>query len=68
MIDTWLIFTLVIPFMEVILHTKMAMIRQGINQMEENMKTVWAEKKKKVNQSMKKNTRTLRYIHTRPSI
>ena len=60
MIDTWLIFTLVIPFMEVILHTKMSMIRRDINQMEEKMKNAWGKTKEKVNQSMKKNTGTLR--------
>lgn len=50
MIDVWLIFTLFIPFMEVILHTKMEMIRQRLNSIEMGastptdsrlIKTVW---------------------------
>lgn len=55
MIDVWLIFTLLIPFMEVILHTKMEMIRQRLNSIEMGassaavedrlmIKTVWNNK------------------------
>ena len=52
MIDTWLIFTLFIPFMEVIFHTKMAMIRQRLNSLDLNstkksdgVQTAWGEEK-----------------------
>ena len=62
MIDAWLIFTLVIPFMEVILHTKMRMIRQRVKKMEEDIKNTWGENKEQISQSMKKNDKTLRFL------
>ena len=48
--------------MEVILHTKMAMIRQRINKIEEEIKTAWGDSKEKIGQSIKKNNETLRFV------
>ena len=49
--------------MEVILHTKMAMIRQRIDKMEEEIKTAWGENKHKIDHSMKRTNETLRFVH-----
>ena len=62
MIDTWLIFTLVIPFIEVILHTKMVMTRQRLSEMEDQTGTAWEGNKKKMNRSIKKHNETLRFV------
>ena len=65
MIDTWLIFTLVIPFIEVILHTKMVMTRQKLSKMEDEIGSAWEgnkEQTRRRKKSIKKHYETLRFV------
>ena len=62
LIDAWLIFTLIIPFMEVILHTKMVMIRKSMENLMVKIKTAWGnEKKQHTMEELKKSAKLLRF-------
>ena len=70
MIDTWLIFTLFIPFMEVILQTRMAVVNRRLKSMDmvldmnsmknsENKENAWVHAQDVLK---KRDTQTLRYV------
>ena len=72
MIDTWLIFTLFIPFMEVILQTRMAVVNRRLKSMDlvldmnslknsENKENTWIQNQDKLDLLKKRDTQTLRY-------
>lgn len=43
MIDIWFIFTLFVPFLEVILHTKMETIKQEIEDIQKKPNGTWSQ-------------------------
>ena len=72
MIDTWLIFTLFIPFMEVILQTRMAVVNRRLKSMDlvldmnssknsENKENTWIHAQDKLDVLKKRDTQTLKY-------
>ena len=65
MVDGWLIFTLFIPFAEVILHTRMEQLKQKLNQMDKD-NAAWAKDKDKLAVQHKKIIKKLRYLCNLP--
>ena len=47
MIDAWLLFTLLIPFAEVLLHTRIEQLRQKLEQMDD-INNAWGKDKDKM--------------------
>ena len=47
MIDAWLLFTLLIPFAEVLLHTRIEQLRQKLEQMDD-INTAWGKEKDQI--------------------
>ena len=61
-IDAWLIFTLFMPFLEVVLHTRIAMVRQKLDTIaktDSNCKKAWVSKEEKEDEKQR-CLRTLR--------
>ena len=67
MIDAWLLFTLLIPFAEVLLHTRIEQLRQKLEQMND-INNAWGKDKDQM--TCRKNTtnKKLRYVHIAKSI
>lgn len=72
MIDVWLLFVAFIPFAEVILHTRITMIRQKLKKADEMINNVWGVnagegnglKARGIDALKKKDTKALKYsIH-----
>ena len=63
MVDGWLIFTLFIPFAEVILHTRMEQLKQKLNKMSQD-NTAWLKDKDTMTVQQKKIIKKLRYLPT----
>ena len=61
MIDTWLIFALVIPFMEVILHTRIVMIQKRLDSLGMTPNMVWGSSKDNLEKVKKREINNLRY-------
>jgi hypothetical protein len=71
MIDTWLIFTLFIPFMEVILQTRMAVVNRRLKSMDlvldmnsltisENKDNTWIQAQDKLDILKRRDSQTLK--------
>ena len=71
MIDTWMIFSLFVPFMEVLLQTKIMLLTQKVENVSENSKKskqAWSGDHKKANIKKKKNLKMIRYIDNASNI
>ena len=61
MVDMWLLFSLSIPFSEVILHTKMEQLKQKLKKMDD-VKNAWSKEKDQLNARKKEIENNLRCL------
>ena len=61
MVDMWLLFSLSIPFSEVILHTKMEQLKQKLKKLDD-VKNAWTKEKDQLTDRKKKIENNLRCI------
>ena len=60
MIDAWLLFTLLIPFAEVLLHTRIEQLKQKLEQMDD-INNAWGKDKDKMISRKNNINKKLRY-------
>ena len=61
MVDMWLLFSLSIPFSEVILHTKMEQLKQKLKKLDD-IKNAWTKEKDQLSARKKKIENNLRCL------